>query len=209
MQDTAWEDYETIPLFIMQGYTTIVSEMAETLKELSLNNITHIILQAGVGSFAASIAAAFYHLRPDTYPKLIVVEPENADCLYQSVLHTAGEPQRVHGDLATMMAGLACGEPNPIGWDILRSASDFFFSCTDTISANGMRLLANPTGGDEKIVSGESGAVPLGLLYELFSNEALHDIKEELELDDTSNILVINTEGDTDPDNYRRIVGEG
>lgn len=206
MQDTAWEGYETIPLFIMQGYTTIVSEIADQLKELALHRVTHIILQAGVGSFAASIAAALHHFRPDSYPKLIIVEPDKADCLYHSALHKEGEPQQVDGDLSTMMAGLACGEPNPIGWDLLRTVSDYFFSCNDAVSANGMRIFANPTDGDERIVSGESGAVPLGLLHELYSNEGLQDIKEELKLDQSSNILIINTEGDTDPDNYKRII---
>lgn len=206
IQDTAWEGYEMIPLYIMQGYTTIIAEIVEQLKDESLSEITHVFLQAGVGSFAASIAAAIYNVTAGSTPKIVIVEPSQADCLHQSALHPTGAPQRVYGDLFTMMAGLACGEPNPVGWKILKSISDYFFSCDDSISAEGMRVLGNPIGQDAKVISGESGAVPLGLLYELMSNNELEEVKNKLELDDSSNILVISTEGDTDPINYRKVV---
>lgn len=209
IQDTAWEGYEEIPLYIMQGYTTIVSEITTQLKGVSLNEITHVFLQAGVGSFAASIAAAIYNLTSGSSPKVVIVEPSKADCLYHSALHPTGTPQRVYGDLATMMAGLACGEPNPVGWEILKSISDYFFSCDDSISANGMRVLGNPICKDVKVISGESGSVPMGLVYELMSNDELDQVRYKLGLNDSSNILVINTEGDTDPINYRKVVWEG
>lgn len=207
LQDTAWEGYEAIPLYIMQGYTTILAEIVEQLKEESLDSITHIFLQAGVGSFAASIAAAFYNLTSESSPKIVIVEPSKADCLYQSALHASGDPQRVYGKLDTMMAGLACGEPSPVAWDILKSISDCFISVDDTISAKGMQLLGHPRGEDAKVISGESGAVPLGVLYELLTNDQTSPLKEELGLDESSNILFISTEGDTDPDNYQKIVG--
>jgi diaminopropionate ammonia-lyase len=206
IQDTAWEGYVTIPMFIMQGYLTIIGEILEQFKDESFKEITHVILQAGVGSFAGAMAAFIHNITSHSTPKIIIVEPSNAACLYQSAVHPTGAPQRVHGDLATIMAGLACGEPNPVGWEILKSVSDYFFYCDDSISAKGMRVLGNPIAQDPKIISGESGAVPLGLLYELMSDSESSELKTKLELDKSSKILVINTEGDTDPINYRKVV---
>lgn len=208
IQDTAWEGYTELPQLIMQGYTTMISEVNEQLTATALKDITHVILQAGVGSFAASVAAAVYNFTLENMPKIIIVEASKADCLYQSANSATGEPRRVQGDLDSMMAGLACGEPNPKAWEILKSISDHFISCADDISAKGMRVLGNPTGQDEKVVSGASGAVPVGFLYEVMNNEVYADLKEGLKLDRNSKILMINTEGNTDPVNYRRIVRE-
>ncbi|SHF25508.1 diaminopropionate ammonia-lyase [Seinonella peptonophila] len=205
VQDTAWEGYEEIPIHIMQGYLTIIGEIKEQLSKESFNQISHVILQAGVGSFPAAIAAAIYQISNDP-PSFIIVEPEQANCFYQSAFHSSGLPQRVYGNLTTMMAGLACGKPNPFAWAILKSTSDFFFSCADKVSEKGMRVLGNPLKEDPRIIAGESGAVPLGLLYELLSYNRWESIRSQLKLDLSSNILVINTEGDTDPVNYRNIV---
>lgn len=206
LQDTAWEGYEEIPLDIMQGYTTIVSEIVDQLGSEPLHNITHVFLQAGVGSFAAAIAGAIYQLYPKKSPKIIIVEPRDAGCFYQSALDDSGKPQRVQGKLDTMMAGLACGEPNPLAWMILKSISDYFILADDTISAKGMKILGNPLDDDAKIISGESGAIPIGVVHEILSHPKNRQIQNELQLDKTSKILVINTEGDTDPDNYHKIV---
>lgn len=209
IQDTAWDGYTGLPKSIMQGYTTISSEVDKQLADTGLKDITHVILQAGVGSFAASMAAAIYNITSGNAPKIIIVEPSKADCIYQSAKSATGETWRVHGELDSMMAGLACGKPNPEAWEILKSISDFFISCDDYISAKGMRLLGNPTGKDEKVVSGESGAVPAGFLYEVMNNEAYDDLKDELQLDRNSEVLMVNTEGDTDPVNYRKIFRNG
>lgn len=206
LQDTAWEGYETLPLYIMKGYTTIVAEILEQLSKEDLNDITHVILQAGVGSFAAAVAVSIYNQRMDNPPIFIIVEPSKADCLYESAQDDAGEPQRVHGDLDSMMAGLACGEPNPVAWEILKPITEAFFTSTDDVSAEGMRILSAPKGHDPKIISGESGALPIGVLHELMTNQALKEAKEALNLKQDSNILIINTEGDTNPENYKKIV---
>lgn len=207
MQDTAWEGYETIPLHVMQGYLTIVGEIRKQLEWEKFKEITHVFLQAGVGSFTAAVAAGIYNLISENHPKIIVVEPENAACFYESALDPSGGPKQVYGDLATMMAGLSCGAPNPIAWDILKNISHSFLTLDDSLSARGMRVLGNPLLGDPRIVSGESGAaVSVGLIYELVQDENREDIREKLGLDENSNILVINTEGDTDPKNYRHIV---
>jgi len=134
------------------------------------------------------------------------VEPDQADCFYQSALADDGTPKAVRGDLKTMMAGLACGEPSPFAWRILRDFASGFISCPDEIAAIGMRQLAKPLGSDPPIVSGESGAVGIGLLCRLLADRQLAAIGQQMNLDRTSVVLCFSTEGDTDPDNYRAIV---
>ena len=107
------------------------------------------------------------------------------------------------------MAGLACGEGNTIGWYILKNHVSVFASCPDWMSAKATRIYANPLGDDPKVISGESGSVPLGLVYTALHDADAADLKEALHLDADSNILVISTEGDTDPVRYREIVWDG
>ncbi len=206
LQDTAWAGYEDLPMSIMKGYTTIIAEILEQLNGQDLHQFTHVILQAGVGSFAAAMAASIYNQRMDNPPIFIVAEPSRADCLYQSAENKDGTAQRVFGDLDSMMAGLACGEPNPIAWNILKQIADAFFSCDDEISARGMRILAAPLQNDPSIIAGESGALPIGLLNEIMINDDLAEAREDLRFDKNASVLVINTEGDTNPENYKQIV---
>ena len=117
--------------------------------------------------------------------------------------------QCVTGDLNTIMAGLACGEVSTVGWEILRNYGDNFVSVPDHIAAKGMRILGNPLAGDQRVISGESGAVTLGLIAEIMTREELLEIKKKLKLGKTSKILCISTEGDTDRKNYRKIVWDG
>lgn len=206
VQDTAWEGYMDIPMDIMQGYTSIIMELATQLKKMKIEDFTHVVLQAGVGSFAAAMVQTIKTLTGDNTPQLLIVEPRKADPLFKSAQSKDGVPTRVYGDLDSMMAGLACGEPNPSAWNILRNEIDSFFSCEEIISAKGMRTLGNTIGDDRKIISGESGAVTAGFIYEVLSNKEYMNIRNELELNEDSNILIINTEGDTDPTNYRHVV---
>lgn len=206
VQDTAWEGYKDIPMDIMQGYTSILTELSTQLKENTLEDFTHVVLQAGVGSFAAAMVQTIKALTGEHTPKLLVVEPRKADPLFKSAQSENGIPTRVYGDLDSMMAGLACGEPNPSAWNILRNEITSFFSCEEIISAKGMRVLGNAIEDDKKIISGESGALPLGFIYEVLNNEDYSEIQNDLGLDENSNVLVINTEADTDPVNYRRVV---
>lgn len=207
IQDTAWEGYEDIPLKIMQGYSTIVSEIKQQLKS-DYSKLTHVFLQAGVGSFAGSIAASLIQTMDNSDIKVIIVEPDNAACLYKSAEDKSGSPQTAGGNLETMMAGLSCGEPSTQGWSILKDAADTFISCGDEISAEGIRLLGRPTGNDAKVIAGESGSVTAGILHEIMTNSEFNSVKEQLGLDGDSKILLINTEGDTDPDNYRKVMRE-
>lgn len=209
VQDTAWEGYEDIPTWIMQGYSTIALETLQQLKDIGVEKPTHIFLQAGVGSFAASIVGFYTTVFENSHPKTIIVEPNKADCFYLSINSTGKTPQIVSGDMDTIMAGLACGEPNPFAWEILREYSDCFISCPDYIAAEGMRILGNPLGDDSRVISGESGAVTTGILYKIMKDNRLKELRHSLQLNSHSKILMINTEGDTDPDQYRRVVWEG
>lgn len=205
VQDTAWEGYEEIPAWIMQGYGTMAGEAAEQLGERP----THVFVQAGVGSLAGAVVGYFANLYPDNPPKFIVMEAQIADCLYQGAKAGDGAPRMVGGDLKTIMAGLACGEPNTISWDILRNHVDAFLSCPDWVSAKGMRMLAAPVKGDPAVTSGESGAVGMGVISTLMTDDGYRELREALELDENSKVLMFSTEGDTDPEKYQEIVWGG
>ena len=209
VQDTAWDGYEEIPSWIMQGYGTMVMEADQQLKEAGIDHPTHVFVQAGVGSLAGAVVGYFAHKYKENPPVMVVCEASAADCLYRSAMKESGELVNVGGDLETIMAGLACGEANTIGWDILRNHVSVFASCPDWMSAKATRIYANPLGNDPRIVSGESGSVPLGLCYTALHDEDAKDLKEALKLDENSNVLVISTEGDTDPVRYREIVWDG
>jgi diaminopropionate ammonia-lyase len=209
VQDTAWEGYEEIPAWIMQGYGTMAAEALEQLQEMKVDQPTHIFIQAGVGSLAGAVQGYFASVFGEERPKTIIVESDQADCLYQSALANDGQPHAVKGDLNTIMAGLACGEPNTISWDVLRDYSDMFVSCPDWVAARGMRILGSPVKEDCRVISGESGAVTAGLLATIMTDEKMKEVKNALGLNENSKILLFSTEGDTDPEKYRDIVWDG
>lgn len=205
VQDTAWDGYEEIPSWIMQGYGTMAAEAAEQLG----NAPTHIIIQAGVGSLAGAVQGYFANRYRENPPAVIVAEAQAADCLYRGAVAADGVPHKVDGELRTIMAGLSCGEPSIIAWDILRNHAACFVSCPDWVSALGMRLLAAPEKGDAPVISGESGALGMGLLAALMAGDTCKELREVLMLDADSRVLLFSTEGDTDPDKYRKIVCGG
>ena len=209
IQDTAWEGYEEIPSWIMQGYGTMAAEASRQLAAFGVPRPTHIFLQAGVGSMAGAVQGYFANKYPQAPPIVVVVEADTAACLYQGALRGDGREAVVAGDMPTIMAGLACGEPNPISWDILKNHTSHFAAAPDWAAAKGMRMLAAPLPGDSQIVSGESGAVTFGLLAELMTNPDYSDFKESIGLDQRSTILLFSTEGDTDPERYQKIVWGG
>lgn len=205
VQDTAWEGYEDIPTWIMQGYGTMAYEAYCQLVEKP----THIFLQAGVGSMAGAVTAFFAAVYKEECPIITIVEPNKADCIYQTAKAGDGKLHYVTGDMDTIMAGLACGEPCSIGWEILNSYGDNFISCPDYVAAEGMRILGNPIKGDSPIISGESGAATFGCVAEIMRNPDLKHWKEKLKLDESAKVLCFSTEGDTDQGGYRSIVWDG
>ena len=205
VQDTAWPGYEEIPSWIMQGYTTLADEIAEQLEgEIP----THLFLQAGVGSFAGAVLGAFAARWGEKCPITCIMEPDQADCIYRTAAADDGKLHFVTGDMGSMMAGLCCGEPCTISWEILNGCADGFISCADCYSADGMRLLGKPETGDEAVVSGESGAVGAGVIRAIMLEEQLEPLRRHLGMDGNSRVLMISTEGDTDRANYRRILEE-
>ena len=208
IQDTAWEGYEKIPTWIMQGYGTIIYEAIEQLNENGIDKPTHVFLQAGVGSFAGSMLGYLVDKFGEDRPITVVMEPDDANCLYLSSL--SGKREIVEGDMPTIMAGLACGAPNTVSFELLKDYADGYLSCPDYVAARGMRILAAPLKGDPQVTSGESGgAVGTGVISLLMERDAYKDLRENLKLDKNSVVLLISTEGDTDPKKYRDIVWDG
>ncbi|MBQ8160717.1 MAG: diaminopropionate ammonia-lyase [Clostridia bacterium] len=197
-QDTAWDGYEKVPTWIMQGYTVMVQEILQQTER----QITHVFLQSGVGSMAAAVACALKARWRNIHISL--VEPEGACCFVPSF--ERGERRDATGSGVTEMAGLNCQSISTIAWEKLKDIADAAFEVTDDITEEGMRLLGKPLPPDPAIVSGESGAVGMGLLSRLMQDGRYRDIREEMHLDDTSCVLLISTEGDTDPEHYRKVI---
>lgn len=209
VQDTAWEGYKDIPRWIMQGYMTLAHEAAQQLCACGVSRPTHLFLQAGVGSFAGAVLGYFAARLGEDAPITTIVEPRLADCIFGSLKAADGRPHPVTGDMPTIMAGLACGEPSTVSWNVLRDYAAASLACDDCIAANGMRILAAPRAGDVPVVSGESGAVTLGALEYLMKHESMAGLRDALGLNARSQVLLISTEGDTSPEIYRNIVWYG
>lgn len=210
IQDTAWEGYTEIPLWIMQGYMTLCAEAVNQMSQEGIcRRPTHVFVQAGVGSLAGALVGYLVNKFQNNPPLFIIMEPDNAACMLASAAAGNGLPHAVTGDLNTIMAGLACGEPNPIAWDILRDFSSCYISCDNFVAANGIRILANPLEGDDVVEAGESGSVGIGLLNLLSNIPDFGKLKQELKIGPDANLLFFNTEGATDPENYREILWHG
>lgn len=196
--DTAYPGYTEIPLHIQQGYITIFNEVSMQLAREGEDLPDGVFIQAGVGAFA-SAAAQFFN-NPSDGVRLICAEPQAADCLFRSAQAGDGMPHSVSSEAGTIMAGLNCETPSMTAWPAVRDRFDAFVSMEDRWAEEAMRRLA--AGG---VVSGESGAAGLAALIALCA-EMPGFLSDKLQLRDNARILVINTEADTDPDGYRRII---
>lgn len=203
IQDTAWPGYEKPPRWIVEGYTTMVWEALDQMKAAGAAP-THVLLQAGVGALAGSVTGALAAEYGAHCPVIASVEPEEAACLYQSIAAGDGAPHKAEGSMTTIMAGLNCGEPCTLTWPILKSRLSAAIACGDAAAARGMRLYGAPRGGDAQIISGESGAAPLGALSLMGE-----DCRHFLGLGKDAAVLLFNTEGDTDRDNWESVVYDG
>lgn len=201
VSDTSYDGYEAVPRDVMQGYGVIADELIESASTDACP-WTHLILQGGVGGMAAGIASCFWDRYGERRPSFIVVEPEQADCLYQSAM--AGKPSRAVGSVDSVMAGLACGETSPLAWRFLMPAVDLFMTIADEQAEAAMRGLAFGSHGDVPILAGESGVAGLAALQDLVRSESGWDAAR---LNAGSRVLVINTEGATAPSVYAAIVG--
>lgn len=197
ISDTSYDGYMDIPRHVMAGYTVMAAEAAAQLPGGEAP--THIFLQGGVGGLAGAVCADFWQRFGVNRPRVIVVEPDRADCLFQSAARNA--PTAVEIAEETVMAGLSCGEVSLLAWEILSAGASDFLTIQDDLIAPVMRELAN---GGDPIVAGESAVAGLAGLIASCRSDAL---KQALGLDETSRVLVFGTEGATDPVIYRALVG--
>jgi len=198
VQDTATATYREVPADITYGYGVIAEEIVQEIAEPP----THVIVQAGVGGVASAICARFWQHLGARRPKFIVLEPVQAACVAASL--RAGRRADVTGDIDSVMAGLACGEVSELAWEVLATGANGAIVIDDDWALAGMRRLASPVDGDPAIVAGECSGGAAGALMALADRE---DLRAVLGLDATSRVLVIGTEGATDPEIYMRIVG--
>lgn len=203
IQDMAWGSYRDIPASISAGYSIVADEFLQQVDATP----THVFLQAGVGQLASGmINAIIDHLPAEMLPTITIVEPATVACYFLSAQKADGQPHTVPGSPQTIMAGLNCQTPSAISWPVIRDSAKFYGTLTDDVAAAGMRQLAKPVGNDHPIVSGESGAAAFAFVNEVLRNPANQNLRQALNLDDTARILVINTEGATDPINYQKII---
>jgi diaminopropionate ammonia-lyase len=199
VSDTSYDGYETIPRDVMQGYGTIAAEAIEQGCE---GPYTHVFIQGGVGGLAAGVVSYFAERFGEQRPFCVVVEPVQADCLFQSALR--GRAALATGSVDSIMAGLACGEASPLAWRFLAVLADAFMTIPDDAAVDAMRILAVGAARDVPIVAGESGAAGLAGLIQASSST---EDRAALGLDEQSNVLLLNTEGATAPDLYRQLTG--
>jgi diaminopropionate ammonia-lyase len=205
IQDTDRDGDEAVPIRVMQGYLTLFEE---AFSQMGPVPPSHIFVPCGVGSLAASLQAYLLEKFGVERPRLVVVEAAAADCYYRSMAAGGESIVAVDGDLRTCMAGLACGVPSRLGWKILRRWADGFASCPDEVALEAIPQLAFPDPPDPAVESGECGAVALGCLQRLMQLPDGSEVPARLGLGSDSRILLFSTEGATDPETYRRAVGE-
>lgn len=198
VSDTSWPGYDRIPGLVMQGYTLMVREALAQMGKPP----TRVFVQAGVGGVAAAVAGHLAILFGDRRPKFVVVDPARAACVYESA--RANKPVRIaHGE-PTVMAMLECYEPSLVAWRVLSHVADGFMTVDEDDAVAIMRRLARPAAGDPAIVAGESGGVGLAGLVKVCGQP---ELREKFGLDAAARVLVINTEGATDPKQYEALVG--
>ena len=206
VSDTSYDGYEEIPRDVMQGYGTIPAEILEQRGVEAGDDAcpySHVFLQGGVGGMAAGIASYLCERYGARRPTYIIVEPQQADCLYQSAI--AGDAAKANGSVDSVMAGLACGETSPLAWRFLRPSIDFFLTIEDHEAVYAMRILASGCYGDMPVLSGESGAAGLAGLVHLMQHP---ELQLKTGLGPKSRVLLISTEGATAPAVYQQLVGK-
>jgi len=200
VQDVSWEGYKEVPKLIMAGYTIMIKEIMD---EVDSNSITHVFLQAGVGGMAAAMIAGFAKLSKNI-PKFIVIEPENADCVFKSIQNN--KPTSVDIKKETVMGGMSCGDVSTIAWEILKNSTNYCLTIPDKAISTVVALLAEARLSNEKIIGGECAVPGLIALIGSFNNRKYLD---KLELNSESNVLLFGCEGLTDKAMYQKLLNDG
>ena len=199
VQDVAWKDYMLVPKYTMAGYSVMMKEIVD---QIDNNKITHIILQAGVGGMAGAMVAGIARYLDNT-PTSIVVEPDSAACVLESI--KKGKIEKINIKRESLMGGMSCGEVSLVPWEILKNSIKYCMSLPDDDIAKTMRLLGKASFSDEKIIAGENSAPGIVSLIAGCENE---EIKNKLQLNDKSNVLLIGCEGDTDQEMYQKLINQ-
>ena len=199
VQDVAWKDYMVVPKYTMAGYTVMMKEITNQIQE---EKITHIILQAGVGGMAAAMVAGIARYL-NYVPTIIVVEPDSAACVMESI--KTGKIEKIDIKRESLMGGMSCGEVSLVPWEILKNSVKHCISLPDDDIAKTMKLLGNSSFSDDKIIAGENSAPGVISLITRCEDQA---IKEKLDLNKKSNVLVFGCEGDTDQEMYQKLINQ-
>ncbi|WP_417430731.1 diaminopropionate ammonia-lyase [Kiloniella sp.] len=197
VSDTSWDNYIQPPTDVMAGYGVMTNEITQELSPPP----SHVFLQGGVGGLAASVCAALRQKWEKASPRVIIVEPDLASCLYASAVKDTLTSVQITEE--TIMAGLSCGEPSPLAWNILREEASDFLSIPDLFIAPAMKLLAKPIGNDPAIEAGESAVAGLAAIITVAQDTAL---RNDFRIDKTSRVLLIGSEGATDRALYDKII---
>ena len=200
VQDVSWEGYKEVPKLIMAGYTIMVKEIID---EIDKNSITHVFLQAGVGGMAAAMIAGFAKLSKNI-PQFIIIEPENADCVFQSIKNN--KPTTVDIKKETVMGGMSCGDVSTIAWEILKNSTNYCLTISDEAISTVVALLAEARLSDEKIIGGECAVPGVIALIGSFNNKEYLD---KLKLNSESSVLLFGCEGLTDKAMYQKLLSDG
>ena len=199
VQDVAWKDYMLVPKYTMAGYSVM---MREIIDQINNEKITHIILQAGVGGMAGAMIAGIARYL-DNIPTIIVVEPDSAACVLESI--RTGKVEKIDIKRESLMGGMSCGEVSLVPWEILKYSVKHCISLPDDDIGNTMKLLGNSSFSDQKIIAGENSAP--GVISLIASCED-QNVKEKLQLDQNSNVLIFGCEGDTDKEMYQKLISQ-
>jgi len=200
VQDVSWEGYKEVPKLIMAGYAIMIKEIVD---EIASNSITHVFLQAGVGGMAAAMIAGFAKFSTNI-PKFIIVEPENANCVFKSIENN--KPTTVNIIKETIMGGMSCGDVSTVAWEILKNSVNYSLTISDDAISTVVALLAKAKLSDEKIIAGECAVPGIIALIGLFKNK---DYLNKLELNSNSRVLLFGCEGLTDNKMYQKLLNEG
>ena len=199
VQDVAWKDYMVVPKYTMAGYSVM---MKEIIDQINNEKITHIILQAGVGGMAGAMVAGIARYL-DNVPVTIVVEPDSAACVLESI--KTGKIEKIDIKRESLMGGMSCGEVSLVPWEILKNSVKYCISLPDDDIAKTMRLLGNSTFSEHQIIAGENSAPGVISLIASYEDQI---IKQKLQLDENSNVLIIGCEGDTDKEMYQKLISQ-